>query len=463
MIPRVTRNPQRCLSVVCTASLLTACASIPYRGLATSAPRPEAPGEKVALTQPVERMAARASTAQTLPLPRTDAPLTLAAIIDIALARSPLTRASYALARAAAAGVAVERGAYFPELNANGNWSRNQAALDDPSVAAVTSYGAALSLTHLLLDGGGREAEVEEARQNLLAADWRARMTLKQTQAGLDAASIRHDAGVATIADVLQARTAVAQAQLNVDGLKGQVMTVRGALATSMGLAADLPFDTGELPATVPLGRAQPKIDVLIRDARLARPDLAALRALARKSAAHVASVRADLLPRLTFTGNLNRITYQNETPALALSGWQARLDLQIPIFDGRANAAALRRAQEERAAQEAQVEGYEQQVALQVWTSYYALETATQRVHTTQVLLVSATQSEQVALGRYREGVGTVLDLLLAQSALASARAQEIQARADWLIAMARLAHDAGRLPLADETVIVTEETKNR
>ena len=61
--------------------------------------------------------------------------------------------------------------------------------------------------------------------------------------------------------------------------------------------------------------------------------------------------------------------------------------------------------------------------------------------------LLTAAQQSSDVALGRYREGVGTIVDVLLARSALASARADEIQARWEWRTALAQLAHDVGAL----------------
>ena len=47
----------------------------------------------------------------------------------------------------------------------------------------------------------------------------------------------------------------------------------------------------------------------------------------------------------------------------------------------------------------------------------------------------------------RYREGVGTIIDVLTAQSALENARAQEVQSRADYLLALAELAHATGKL----------------
>ena len=99
----------------------------------------------------------------------------------------------------------------------------------------------------------------------------------------------------------------------------------------------------------------------------------------------------------------------------------------------------------------------------LEVWTSYYNLKTAEQRVRTSEDLLQSATESYQVALGRYRAGVGSILDLLSAQSALEGARAQRVQAKSDWFVSLAQLAHDTGTLNLSSsgalERVPITME----
>ena len=61
--------------------------------------------------------------------------------------------------------------------------------------------------------------------------------------------------------------------------------------------------------------------------------------------------------------------------------------------------------------------------------------------------LVASAEQSERVALGRYKAGVGTILDVLSAQAALASARLQRIQAQLDWNVYRATLAQSVGAL----------------
>jgi outer membrane protein len=86
-------------------------------------------------------------------------------------------------------------------------------------------------------------------------------------------------------------------------------------------------------------------------------------------------------------------------------------------------------------------------QVALDVWNAHANLATATQSVKTAEDLLESATQSERVAAGRYRAGVGSILDLLTAQAALASARQSRIQAGTNWYVSRASLAQAMGAL----------------
>jgi outer membrane protein TolC len=74
-------------------------------------------------------------------------------------------------------------------------------------------------------------------------------------------------------------------------------------------------------------------------------------------------------------------------------------------------------------------------------------LRTQGQALTTSTELVASAQESYNVALARYKAGVGTVTDLLNAQSALAGANLQKIQARFRWNLAKATLAKAIGVL----------------
>jgi TolC family type I secretion outer membrane protein len=402
--------------------------------------------------------------------------LTLVQAIDVALSGNPSTRIAWANARAAAASYGSARGSWFPTIDLDATVTRlKTVATQGRSAVQQTVYGPGVNLTYLLFDFGGRTGSVEAARQALLAADFahnatlqdvvlqveqayftflatkalrEARSaTLEEAQTSLDVAEERHKVGLATIADVLQSRTAFSQARLDAEEAEGQVLIARGALALALGLPAHVPLDADSAAARIPLGPAADSVEVLIARAVRERPDLEAARAQVRQSQALIDVARAQRLPALLLNGTAER-SYSSRIPNGDYS-YNVSLALQIPLFSGFSREYDQRRAEAEAEAVAAGAEGLEQRVIFQVFSAYYALQTATRRTRTADDLLASAQQSNDVALGRYRAGVGTILDLLAAQNALASARADRVQARLAWVLSLAQLAHDAGVLDL--------------
>jgi len=402
--------------------------------------------------------------------------LSLAEVIDIALRNNPVTRTSWAQARSAAAVLGQKRSEYYPEIDAGGNVTRQKATtFGGASTFFQTTYGPSATLSWLLLDFGGRAGDVEEARQALFAADWTHNAALQtvvlqvtsafyaygnakellvaqeasvaESQRNHDAANERHAAGVATIADVLQAKTALSQDTLALETVRGQIQTIRGQLATALGVPANIPVEIADLPETIDVEHVTASIDALIDEAQKERPDLGAARAQAEKARAHVGTARGELLPTLSAFGSANRLSYASPGGVPYRTTYTGGLQLSVPIFDGFRRVYDVRQAEEDARAARAQAETLEQQVILQVWTSYYDVRTAAQRVQTSRDLLDSARQAADVTAGRYKSGVGSILDLLTAQRNLALARAQDVQARSDWYQSVAQLAHDTGVL----------------
>lgn len=402
-------------------------------------------------------------------LPPAGARLELAQIVDLALSNNPLTRTTWLDARASEANLGSVRAAYLPTVALGASLARTQTTLG----TATTLTAPTLSLDYLLFDFGGRNAATEAARQTLIAADYTHNQaiqdvilrveqayylyldakalltaqtsTIKERQTSLDSADARQRAGIATIADVLQARTALSQAQLTYETIEGNLHRLQGTIATTMGLPAATPFEVGELPLDVPARQVSDAVESLIGRAVAERPDLAAARAAVERARANVTVVRAQGLPSVglgatvapVFTNGLN----QHTTP------YSAGVSLRFPLFTGFRNTYDVRAAEIETQLASENARGLEQQINLQVWTSYYDLQTAMQRLTTSRDLLRNAQESVDVALGRYRAGIGSILDLLTAEAALENARAEEVQARTDWFLSVAQLAHDTGSL----------------
>jgi outer membrane protein len=183
------------------------------------------------------------------------------------------------------------------------------------------------------------------------------------------------------------------------------------------------------------------------------RPDKASARVSILQSQQEVRIARSAEYPAVTAGATLGR-NYSN-LELFAGNNYALTLGITIPIFNGFGHQYDLAAAKSRVSEQVASANVLRTQVSNQVVTSYVNLHTAAARVRTADVLLASARQSEQVASGRYKAGVGTILDLLTAQTALASARAQQAQTRWTWATALAQLAHDVGVLGVHGVTPI--------
>ncbi len=427
----------------------------PAKAVAAVQPRPEAPAIPQDLLD-------RASS------------LTLLDVVDVALRNSPQTAMAWSEARSAAAAYGSQKGTYYPQVNIGAGVTRAEGSIANGAISYYQrSYAPTADLSWLLYDFGGREAALAEKRQALLSADWlhnasiqsvilqvqqaffqyvsakallsAQEATVKEAETNLASAQELHRAGVATIADVLQAKTQLSQAKLAADGLTGTIQTTRGALATAMGIPPTVPYDVAMPPTDLPIQETSEAVDRFLEQAQAKRPDLAAARAQVAKARAHVKTIKAEGYPSLSATANLGRTYYDAST--MYGNTYQMGIQLKFPLFTGFSHSYDVVQAKADLQTAEAQLKSQEQAVDLQVWSSYYSLKTAEQQVKTSEDLLQSATQSHDVALGRYRAGVGTILDLLTAQAALEDARGQRIQALANWFTALAQLSYSTGTL----------------
>lgn len=400
-------------------------------------------------------------------------PLALAEVVEHALCNNPQTREAWANARFQAAQVGVSEAAYLPAVSVGAAQSRNWQ--DGSTASGANQLSATASLSYLLYDFGARDAALENARQILAALNATQDAALQAvflaavqgyyqlfaTQAAVasateaeksalesfNAASARYQVGSGTPTDKLQAQTAHSQAVLNRIQAEGEAKNAQGVLANSMGVDANRPFEITPPSLRMPDARIDRDIAQLIADARRLRPDLAAASAQVNAAKANAEAARASGMPTLALTTNLNRTHSGIADPANSAA---LGVSLNFPLFTGYNTTYRTRAALAQVETRLAQQERLNQQVALDVWKAWQGLVTGTQAVTSSSDLVASASESARVSLGRYQAGVGTILELLTAQTALANARLQHIQALYNWHIAKAVLAQAMGQLDLA-------------
>lgn len=455
------------------ACLLTACTSLPVSAFEFGDPFAE-----------LAAIPGLQETGRPCPAELPSRPLNLADVIDTALCRNPRTASAWANARARAAGVGTARAAYLPTLSASGSITeslRGDGANlsgggggDGGSGFSSGSNGdrrtsASATLSYVLFDFGARGAALDGAKALLDAARATRSATLQSVyldavtnyygwvsaegalaaaregeraaKESLDAASIREQVGTATRADRLQAQTAYAQSQLARVQAEGALRTARGALANAMGLGANTRLDLAPPPVVTPAADFTEQLDPLVTAAIESRPDLVAAAANLRSAESDVDSARA--VGRPTLSANVGQ-SY-SETGSRERESTTAGLSVNVPIFTGFQNTYRVRTAEAQLEASRADLERLRNQATLEVFQAHSELITQTQSVFTAQALVASAQESESVARGRYEAGVGTILDLINAQSSAADAQRQLVLARSNWASARTRLAQAVG------------------
>ncbi|MDR2195038.1 MAG: TolC family protein [Gallionellaceae bacterium] len=412
------------------------------------------------------------------PKDRIQSPLTLADVVDLSLCNNPRTRSLWAASRAQAAQLGVSMSAYLPTLSSPVNYSRSDGVNNDGSPRATgQTLSVGLTLSYLLFDFGGRSASVENAKQLLVAANASrdaslqdiyynavlsyynvlssrasvdaARAAETSAQKSLDAAETRYQVGTGTPAERLQARTALSQATLDRIRAAGVAASAQGTLANVMGFDAAQSFTLAPAADTAPDEAAERDIGRMINDARQSRPDLQAAEAQIKAAEANVTAVRSNALPSVNLNGSMARNRFRDGGLDTSSTSNSVGVSITFPWFRGFGDVYRIRAAQAQLEQRVAERDLMANQIALDVWNTYQTLLTNSQALRAANDLLASAEQSEKVALGRYQAGVGSILDVLTAQSALASARQQRISALYTFQSSRFALAQAMGQLDL--------------
>ena len=408
-------------------------------------------------------------------------------LIDFAQAHNPETRAAWESAKQRAAQLGVSRAALFPTLAvaAVAQQTRDRVLFGNAFfLQNISSVLPVLTIYYSILDFG-RRATIETAEANVLAADFSfnnthrqiiysvataffhlnsaiaqagaAEATLLNAQTVQSAVEARLNNGLATLPDVLQARSATAQAAYDLETVRGVQRLAHGELADALGVRPTEEFSIESLNF-VPTPALSDSADAFINRALVQRPDLLAQAAQIKGDEAAVRSARAQYFPSVNFSANAGD-QYQRGTqppnPSVASTGetWLAKFSANWTIFDGRARYNELDRARSAKRQDEAMLAAMKDHIADEVWAAYTNVETSLHRQEAARMLLTASEQSYNAALEAYRYGVRNFLDVVAAQRTLAQARSEQVQSQSEVLANFAQLAFATGDMASSPRT----------
>ncbi|MGB6241856.1 MAG: efflux transporter outer membrane subunit [Castellaniella sp.] len=369
-------------------------------------------------------------------------------LVDQALQSNPSLQAAAARVRAAQAAMRGARAVQWPQINANYHLTRERLSENyiyppplGGSYQSDTGLGLQLDFnldlwgkqSALATAAGHRaaaaQASSQQARTLLVSAVAQSYFQQQNAQAqaaaiesivgklqeALDITRDRYQNGLGIQVDVDQADSAVSSAQVQLSQARNNAALLSHQLAALLGVSPEqlpaLPIQAQQaLPQGVP---EHMPLALLGR-----RPDIVAARLQAQAAGAEVSAAKADFLPNVNLSAAAGFLSLGMDKLVRSSSeNTSAGPVITLPIFHAGALNAQLAG---QRAARDEAIAQYNETVlgALrEVADASASIRALQEQIRHQEASLKAITSAYDVALDRYKAGLGNFVQVLLAQS----------------------------------------------
>jgi outer membrane protein len=466
-------------------------------------------GQRASPEQPLNRNYVLPSNSNLagVPSPASDLerrrPYTLSELIDIAQSNNPTTRNAWNDARNAALAAGIAESTFLPFVSAGivQGWQKSHnesSGLGGSVTNDVTAQGniEVLSVQWLLFDFGERAALLDVAKQGSAisniaftaahqqviynvslafyadaAARARLATALKSLRDAEDvqaAAEDRYKRGIGTVVEVAQTKQATAEAQLEQVQADGAVQNSYQALISAMGISPMTQLTIADVSRRrLPPSLTAP-MERFVSEALARRPDVLTGYATVRASLAGLTAAQAEFLPKVFASGTGTRLQgslnisaipgIAQQLPIVNLPsnqlgvstnqlGGTALVGATVPLYDGGSRAAMLEQARDKVDKAETTLTQIRNEAVRQIIVARNTLKTSLSAYRASTALAAAAQTTFDAALTAYRNGVGSITDVTLAERQLLVAKNAATDAYSTALSSAATLALAAGVL----------------
>lgn len=266
-----------------------------------------------------------------------------------------------------------------------------------------------------------------------------ARASLKNGEENLATIKLLFNEGLVAEFDAIRAEVGVENIRPFLTQAEAGYKNAVSALQTQMGVGLAEEYEpSGRFDTTLPDIPAEE--EAMLRAAR-ENFDVRALELQEKVMDEFVTIYRSDYFPTLALYGN-----WTNQGQSDTFNGFVSAtssavgLNLSINLFNGMKSQAKVEQAQADRNTVSVQVQQVRDGIRLQVRAVLNNITSAKQRISAQQRTVDQAQRGYDIALIRYREGTGSLLEINDADLALSQARNNKIQALHDFYAAKADL-----------------------
>jgi outer membrane protein len=396
-------------------------------------------------------------------------PLTLDEALDTALKSHPQLIEAKENLHGAEARTGQALAGYYPQINISADWSKGRSFLTPlESVKSTEVHTEALYLKQTIYDFGRTSGAVEAARGNRSAAvgslaitrqdlAFRVRTayylllsTGKQVLATRETVRARQEiyrqaqeffnAGIRSKVDVTRAEATLYAAATALIRAENNLEIARLELANAIGISSL----EGREPVEPPVAIVTVPEQGRVQQAAIAnRPELQRLDALNLAASANLKTARSGYLPVLSGTASVG---YADRDFPPRGNVWAVGLNLTMPLFSGFSTVEQEKEALSSLRAVAARRMDLKLQLEKDVASAWLGVREAKARMTSTEKEVAASGENQTLAMGRYHEGVGNIIEVTDAQTQALDAETAHIQAAYDYYTALARLDRAMGK-----------------
>jgi TolC family type I secretion outer membrane protein len=399
--------------------------------------------------------------------------LTLKECVSIGLKQNPLIEISQQNLKAAQEKVGEAWGGYYPSFKLSSSYTFT--AQQEKMTQGPDAYDTRLFLRQPLFDAGATSSLVRTIRYNINAQNFEVKKTafdivlsvksafydvlkkrdllevsrnaLGTAEKHLEQSKELYKEGLAPRSDVIKSEVQVYSAQLDVVKAENALLSAKAGLAATMGQPVTTNFavavdDEGLIPFL-------PSFKDVLLLAYDRRPELKGSRARIESAKANIDQAKSGLYPNLSLDASYG---WQQSEFSPSDKKWSVGLTVGIPILEQLTANAKINQAAANLAGLQAGETLTIRNIELDVQQAWLSLKEAMERRNVTKKILEQAEEDMRVSEGRYKEGLGNILEVIDAQTALTQAKTNNVIAAYDITSAGAKLDRAIGK-ETAEET----------
>jgi outer membrane protein TolC len=310
---------------------------------------------------------------------------------------------------------------------------RNYKASQDAVEASKLSYQDARDLVIRSIAGLYLDAQSAAARADA------AQTRVTDSQALLQLAESKHDAGTATGVDLLRAQVQLANDQQALLAAQNQSKQALLVLARNLGMSPRTPLELAEPLRFEPLNH--PTADSIVSAALVARPDYLSLASQRHQFVEQQQANRARYFPKLSLSGNYGGL---GRSIGSVQETYLVQGQVDFTLFDRDRNGEAQELASRIKRIDD-QIADLRRGIDQDVRAALLNLESTADQVAVAQQGQDLAERELKLTQDRFRSGVTNNIEVTTAQDELARAQENYILAVSNYVDAKFALARAAG------------------